>query len=191
MTGRIRIISGQWRGRKVEVLDSPGLRPTGDRARETLFNWLGPSIHGQRCLDLFAGSGVLGLEAASRGAARVVMLELDRRAADHLRSQVRTWPDQERLEIHQADALEWIERGGDRYDLVFVDPPHGRGLQAAALRGLLANRLLGPDARVYVESGRDEAWDEGVSDWVEAHFELIRSRRVGQVELGLYRPSAL
>jgi len=191
MTGRIRIISGQWRGRKVAVLDSPGLRPTGDRARETLFNWLGPSIHGQSCLDLFAGSGALGLEAASRGAARVVMLELDRRVVDHLRSQIETWPDRDRLEIHQADALRWIERDQDRYDLVFVDPPHGLGLQIAALRSLLSNQCLNPGARVYVESGLTEAWEEGASDWLEEHFELIRSRRVGQVELGLYRPSGL
>ncbi|OAB60692.1 hypothetical protein AY599_04880 [Leptolyngbya valderiana BDU 20041] len=187
----MRIISGQWRGRKVAVLDRPGLRPTGDRARETLFNWLGPSIQGQTVLDLFAGSGALGLEAASRGAARVVLLELDRRAADHLRDQVEDWPGRERLEIHQADALQWLEREPGPYDLVFVDPPHGLGLQIASLRALLANQCLNPDARVYVESGLDEGWEEGASEWLDEHFELVKSRRVGQVELGLYRPSGL
>ncbi|MGL5584420.1 MAG: 16S rRNA (guanine(966)-N(2))-methyltransferase RsmD, partial [Plesiomonas sp.] len=88
-SGQIRIISGQWRGRKLPVPDSPGLRPTTDRVRETLFNWLAPVLHGARCLDCFAGSGALGLEALSRYADHVVLLEFERHVADTLQKNVR------------------------------------------------------------------------------------------------------
>ncbi|MGB0514957.1 MAG: RsmD family RNA methyltransferase, partial [Wenzhouxiangellaceae bacterium] len=97
MSGAVRIISGQWRGRRLRVPDLDGLRPTGDRAREVVFNWLQDRVHGTRCLDLFAGTGALGLEAASRGASRVTLIERDRRLAEALRRLASEWPGSEVL----------------------------------------------------------------------------------------------
>ncbi|MFW6340561.1 MAG: 16S rRNA (guanine(966)-N(2))-methyltransferase RsmD, partial [Wenzhouxiangella sp.] len=123
MTGKIRIIAGQWRGRKINVADRPGLRPTGDRARETLFNWIGPRIVGSRVLDLFAGSGALGLEATSRGASRVVLVERDAAAARALREGPLTWPGAEVVTLVEDDALAWLKGQHGVFDLVLIDPP--------------------------------------------------------------------
>ncbi|HJV94446.1 MAG TPA: 16S rRNA (guanine(966)-N(2))-methyltransferase RsmD, partial [Albitalea sp.] len=120
--GRLRIIGGRWRGRRLEVPESEGLRPTPDRVRETLFNWLGRDLSGLACLDLFAGSGVLGFEAASRGAARVVMVERERETLEQLRAN-RAALDALQVEIVPGDAFEYLARGGERFDVVFLDPP--------------------------------------------------------------------
>ena len=148
---RVRIVGGEWKRTPLAVLDVPGLRPTPDRVRETLFNWLGRDLDGRRCLDLYAGTGALGLEAASRGAARVVLVERDPRAAAALRATVaRLGAD--RVEVVQADALAWLAGGADRFDLVFLDPPFG-GDELARVLPRLAPRLA-PGAAVYVESDR-------------------------------------
>jgi 16S rRNA (guanine966-N2)-methyltransferase len=149
---RIRITGGDWRSRLVQVIDGPGLRPTPDRVRETLFNWLGQDLTGQACLDLFAGSGVLGFEAASRGAAGVTLIERDPRAFATLRANAATLADT-RLEVLRADALEFAAaaiRQGRRFDLVFLDPPY-RQAWLEKLWPLLPD-LLGLEARVYVEA---------------------------------------
>jgi len=152
MIGKLRIIGGRWRGRKLQIPDLPGLRPSGDRARETLFNWLQGRVHGRRCLDLFAGSGALGLEAASRGAAGVVLVEHDRRLCQKLRTIGDEWPGGEVLRVVQADATRWLERAEGPFDIAFVDPPFSAGLYAITLQALARPGLLAPGAKIYVES---------------------------------------
>jgi 16S rRNA (guanine966-N2)-methyltransferase len=152
VTHEVRLIGGQWRKSKLPVLDRPGLRPTPDRVRETLFNWLGQDLGGWRCLDAFAGSGALGFEAASRGADEVVLLERDRRLAASLHdSKLRLKAVQ--LRIEAVDALTWMARcPPDSFELVFIDPPFDAPLVEPALA--LARRLVVPQGFVYVESGQ-------------------------------------
>src|SRR6187455_1828353 len=118
---RVRIIAGAWRSRLVHFPDAPGLRPTPDRVRETLFNWLGQRLDGVVALDLFAGSGALGFEALSRGAARVVMVESDRAVLSALRESARAL-DAKDAEIVAGDALKYLERTAEKFDVVFIDP---------------------------------------------------------------------
>jgi len=145
----VRIIGGIWRSRILEFPDAADLRPTPDRVRETLFNWLGRNLPGAACLDLFAGSGALGFEALSRGAASVVMVETNAAALRALRENA-TKLGAENVTIVRGDALEFARGARSRFDVVFLDPPYRLGLQAAAL-GLVAG-LLAEDGRVYVES---------------------------------------
>ena len=150
-TNSVRIIAGQWRGRLVTFPAAAGLRPTPDRVRETLFNWLGQDLTGKSCLDLFAGSGALGFEALSRGAREVVLVERSmpiRRALAANAARLGA----ERMRLIAGDALEFAATTPERFDIVFVDPPYGSGLAEAALRQL--PRLLNVDALVYVESDR-------------------------------------
>ena len=148
----VRLIGGQWKRSKLPVLEAPGLRPTPDRVRETLFNWLGQDLSGWRCLDAFAGSGALGFEAASRGADQVVLLERDHRLALGLHeSKQRLKAD--RLRIETADAFAWMARcPADSFELVFIDPPFDTPFVEPAL--LLAQRLVVPQGFVYVEAGQ-------------------------------------
>lgn len=148
---RVRIVGGKWKRTPLPVPDVPGLRPTPDRVRETLFNWLGQSLDGRSCLDPFAGTGALGLEAASRGARRVVMVERDRVAVAAIGEALGRL-GAEAVELVAGDAFEVLRRlarAGERFDLVLLDPPFGQGLVEQALP-LLAP-LLAPGARVYVE----------------------------------------
>ncbi len=183
MKGKLRIIAGRWRGRKLLVPDRPGLRPTGDRARETLFNWLGPRIIGARVLDLFAGTGALGLEAASRGASRVVMVEQDRVAVESLRAGPLTWPGAEGVEVVHANALSWLAGADGPFDLVLLDPPFDSGLLQPALTAVLARPgLLVAGAELYVETAANEPTVDGAGV-----LELVRHKRQGQVVLSLLR----
>lgn len=147
----VRLIGGRWKRSKLPVADSPGLRPTPDRVRETLFNWLGQDLTGWRCLDAFAGAGALGFEAASRGAAQVVLIERDRRLARSLaESKARLQGDEIRIEA--TDAMAWMARcAPDAFELVFIDPPFDLPLVEPAM--VLAARLVVPQGFVYVESG--------------------------------------
>jgi 16S rRNA (guanine966-N2)-methyltransferase len=147
---RLRIVGGLWRSRIVRFPDAAGLRPTPDRVRETLFNWLGQRLTGLACVDLFAGSGALGFEARSRGAARVVLVERDRRVCEQLRRTALELEPGNGIEIVQADALAWLATPGERYDVAFVDPPYASGLAAPALAAL--EPRLNAGARVYVEA---------------------------------------
>jgi 16S rRNA (guanine966-N2)-methyltransferase len=180
MTGRIRIIGGQWRGRKLAVPDARGLRPTGDRARETLFNWLQAVAPGARCLDLFAGTGALGLEALSRGAASAIFVERDRRLAEALREIAGCWPGGERMEVVRADALRWLDSNDRAFDLVFIDPPFAGGLQGRVLEALVEGGHLASGARVYIEQdAREPEVDPG------ERYELLRSKTLGEVRMTL------
>jgi len=191
MTGNVRIIGGLLRGRKLQVMSLPGLRPSGDRSRETLFNWIGPSIQGLRCLDLFAGTGVLGLEALSRGARSVTLVERSPQAVEKIRDQIESWPGRERIDLVAADAFRWLPRRSDPFDLVFIDPPHGLGMQIQALMGLVENDRLALDGRVCVEYAARESWAGDHQNWLEAQFECLKSARFGGVELSLLQPSTL
>ena len=151
----------------------PGLRPTPDRVRETLFNWLGQRLDGLACLDLLAGSGALGFEAASRGAARVVMVEQDRAVFLSLK-ETKTLLGAARVEVVAEDAFSYLRRCTEQFDVVFLDPPFGQNALPGALEGL-AGRLA-PAARVYAESDRpveDDAWRE------------LKRARAGQVSYQL------
>lgn len=179
----VRIIGGQWRRSKLPVADVPGLRPTPDRVRETLFNWLGQDLSGWRCLDAYAGSGALGFEAASRGATRVLLVEQDRRLAQGLQ-QVKSRLRAEAVEVRCACALGVMQGlAPDSLDLVFLDPPYGQGLLMPALEA--AARVVVPGGWVYLED--DQPW----SAW-PALWSLHRQGRAGMVHHHLLRrwPSA-
>jgi len=145
----VRIIGGRWRSRVLRFPDVAGLRPTPDRVRETLFNWLGQDLTGENCLDLYAGSGVLGLEALSRGAESVTMIERNAAAIEALRGNINLL-GAERLNLVRGDALEFLRGAHTGFDVVFVDPPYGLGLQERVLA--LLPPALSQGARVYVES---------------------------------------
>ena len=131
--GVVRIIGGDWRGTRLPVADRDGLRPTADRVRETLFNWLQPMLPGARVLDLFAGTGALGLEALSRGAREAVLVERDPQLAEGLRQLVARLPGGDRAQVVCADALAWLRTAPGGFDLAFVDPPFAGDLWAPAL----------------------------------------------------------
>lgn len=178
--GKVRIIAGTWRGRRLPVADVPGLRPTPDRVRETLFNWLAPLIAGSRCLDLFAGTGALGLEAASRGAAHVSLVERDPRALAVLRANVGLLAAGDTVQVVAADALAWLRSPPSApFDLVFLDPPYDAGLLAPALAALLAGGWLTSSAWLYLEWPRGAAAPLAATPW--------RSLTAGQVQCALYR----
>jgi 16S rRNA (guanine966-N2)-methyltransferase len=144
----VRIIGGRCRGRVLRFPDLPGLRPTPDRARETLFNWLGQRLDGLRCLDLFAGSGALGFEAASRGAAEVVLVERDARAAAALEANAALLGAAQ-ARVVRAEGLAWLAGECGCFDVIFLDPPFAAGLLPAALAG--AATRLDADGRIYAE----------------------------------------
>ena len=170
----VRIIGGVWRSRVLKFPDAADLRPTPDRVRETLFNWLGPNLAGAACLDLFAGSGALGFEALSRGAASVVMVENNAMALRALRENA-TRLGAENVTIVRGDALEFARGARSRFDVVFVDPPYRLGLQATAL-GLAAG-FLAEGGRVYVES---DAAIEPSGGWA-----VVKHARAGRVHFHL------
>jgi 16S rRNA (guanine966-N2)-methyltransferase len=177
--GKLRIIGGLLRGSRVAVPDKPGLRPTPDRVRETLFNWLAPVIQGARCLDLFAGTGALGIEALSRGAVQVDFVEADARLADLLRANlIRLKQD---ANVHSTDALRFLARDAARYDVVFLDPPFAANLWGDAARALEAHGRLLDSAWIYVE-GPANATLELPQNWA-----LHREGRAGDVRYALYR----
>jgi len=169
----IRIIAGEYRGRRIRVPARPGLRPTPDRVRETLFNWLGQWLTGLSCLDLFAGSGALGFEAASRGAARVVMVEHDRAAFESL-EKTRAAIGAQQVELKFGDAFAYLQKNPERFDVVFLDPPFRQN----ALPALFGHLRVSAGARVYVEA--DERFNAGES-WRE-----LRHARAGQVSYQLF-----
>jgi 16S rRNA (guanine966-N2)-methyltransferase len=170
----VRIIGGLWRSRILEFPDVPDLRPTPDRVRETLFNWLGQDLSGLACLDLFAGSGALGFEALSRAAASVVMVEKNPAALRALNENAEKLGARN-LTVVRGDALEFARESHARFDVVFVDPPYRLGLQAPAL--VRVRRLLSERGRVYVESA---SAFEAPRGWM-----ILKSARAGSVHFHL------
>ena len=151
MANELRIIGGEWRGRRIRFPGRPGIRPTPDRVRETLFNWLAPVVAGSRCLDLFAGSGALGLEALSRGAASATFVESDRLSAEGLR-EIAAKLAPGRATVLAADAERWLDGPPQLFDIAFLDPPFESGLLACALAKLDSGGWLAPSAWVYLEA---------------------------------------
>ena len=183
-TGTVRIIGGHWRGTRLSVPKSPGLRPTSDRVRETLFNWLMPVLPGARVLDLFAGSGALGLEAASRGAGGVQLVEADPQLARALADTVQRLQAGAQVAVHCGDAQAYLrEHPEARFDIAFVDPPFAAGLWPQVL-ALLPARMAA-DAWIYLESPA-EITPQLPPEWV-----LHRENHTREVRYALYRRATI
>ena len=180
-SGRLRIVAGKWRSRLLPIADEPGLRPTSERIRETLFNWLAPTIEGSRCLDLFAGSGALGLEALSRGASQVVFVEKSARAAAMLEESISTLRASG-AEILQMDAMDYLRGRPRAFDVVFLDPPFDADLTGDLCRLLDERGWLASGARLYLEQDQKRALPELPDGWT-----VLREKTAGQVRYALVK----
>jgi 16S rRNA (guanine966-N2)-methyltransferase len=184
---QVRIIGGSLRGRRVEFPDRPGLRPTSVRIRETLFNWLQADIAGARCLDLFAGSGALAIEALSRGASEVDLVDADRKVCDRLRDNLREL-NLAQARVHQSRALDWIQAQSGHvkaYQLVFLDPPYDSDCLPEAAESLHSSGLLADSAMIYLEHASALSSAAMPADWVQ-----LKAKKAGQVYYYLYTKSA-
>ena len=161
--------------------DEQGLRPTPDRIRETLFNWLQATIHGANCLDMYAGSGALGIEAVSRGAASSVLVEQDRKTAETLRESIKMLETDE-IVVQQADALQWINTADQVFDIIFLDPPFGKNMIEQSLTLLAESGCVGKQTLIYVES--ESVWQP------EINVEVIKQAKAGQVNYMLLKTAA-
>jgi 16S rRNA (guanine966-N2)-methyltransferase len=178
--GKLRIVAGSLRGSRLTVPDRPGLRPTPDRVRETLFNWLAPTIDGARCLDLYAGTGALGIEALSRGASMCTFVETDRDLARLLRENLARFK-MENARVAETDALAFLGGAPQPFDVAFLDPPFDADLWNDSARLLEAGGWLAGDARIYVESPAD------AEPVLPPSWMLHREGRAGTVRYALYR----
>lgn len=185
----LRIIGGEWRGRKLRFPDVPHLRPTPDRVRETAFNWLMPVIDGARCLDLFAGSGAMGLEALSRGAAHVTFVELNRKAADAISEHLKVLganADITSAEVLNFDAMKYLakqdEKTAKQFDIVFLDPPYKLELMQQTVKALNEANLLAPAAKIYLEIEKRQQLPELPQGW-----EMLKDKTAGEVHYFLYQ----
>lgn len=176
----VRIVGGAWRGRRIHFPAAPGLRPTSDRRRETLFNWLSGDLADARCLDLFAGSGALGLEAASRGAASVVLVEAARGVAAALSASAREL-DEQRLRVVHTPAARYLGREPETFDVVFIDPPFDQPRLAADALKRLTRGWLAAGARVYLEVAA-----RGPDPGVPGDWQLAREMTAGDAHGRLY-----
>lgn len=197
----MRVIAGRWRGRWLDVPNADGLRPTGDRIRETLFSWLQPYLRGACCLDLFAGSGALGIEAASRGATDVHLFEQQPAAVKNLQAQIEKLSADDGIQVHQHDVLSVLAGLPDSSlpsaDIVFVDPPFDAALHTRVLELLVAQGWLNTDALVYVESpagplsdllpvtGPPAAANLEVVNTSAKSWHILKEKRAGNVSYGL------
>lgn len=182
--GEVRIIAGLWRGRKLPVLNAEGLRPTGDRVKETLFNWLMPYIHGAECLDGFAGSGSLGFEALSRQAKKVTFLELDKTVANQLKKNLQTLKcSAEQAQVIHQSSLDFLKQAQNQphFDVVFLDPPFHFGLAEQAIQLLDENHWLRPNALIYVETEKDKPLA------TPENWTLLKEKTTGMVSYRLYQ----
>lgn len=183
--GRLRIVAGIWRSRLLDIADVPDLRPTSERIRETLFNWLAPRIEGARCLDLFAGTGALGFEALSRGAREAVFVERSPLAAEVLRRNIAEL-DAGNAAVVTADALVWLDSGPEReFDVVFLDPPFAGDLLADLCRLLSERGVLAAGANVYLEQDRGRPVPVLPEGW-----QLLKNKTAGRVRYMLAAPGS-
>lgn len=175
-SGRIRLIGGTYRRRLLPVIDSPGLRPTPDRVRETLFNWLGLHVAGAEVLDLFSGTGALGLEALSRGARQVHLVEQQPRVAERLSENIATLEASSLATVHVQDALYWLRQSssGHSFNIVFLDPPFHKGLAAPCCQLLEEQGWLASDAFIYLEVEAELVFTP------PPHWRLHRETRAGE-----------
>lgn len=173
----LRIIGGEWRSRKLPFIDAPGLRPTPDRIRETLFNWLQSDIHGATCLDMFAGSGALGFEALSRGAKDVVFVEKNSACANQLNENLQLLKSQ--AQVVQGDALNFassLKESQKAFDIIFLDPPYRQDLIPKSLNYLMDEELLDENSLIYLEHEAEESFG-----WNEFGLDVLKETKAGQV----------
>lgn len=184
-TNTLRIIGGQWRGRKLSFVPAPGLRPTLDRLRETLFNWLMFDIEGRTCLDLYSGSGALGLEALSRGARHVSFIELNPQSAEQIKHHLQTL-NCNAAQVYCADVAQWLQHSTNHapYDVVFMDPPFHQDMLASTLERLLQSPLLNPHACVYVECEPEAKLPELPSPWQIRKEKTLKNKRMLLIQRG-------
>jgi 16S rRNA (guanine966-N2)-methyltransferase len=181
--GSVRIISGAWRGRRLPVPNVEGLRPSTDRTRETLFNWLIPYPNSTNCLDVYAGSGALGLEALSRGAQYCLFMEKDKHAAVGLQNNLKTL-NTNKAKVIRGDSLSLIATLDGQFDLVFIDPPFHQGLIAPTIASLLTHNKLAAHALVYVEQENSPN-----QQMMPSEFNLLKSKSTSQMHYGLWQYS--
>ena len=181
MQRQVRIIGGRWRGRKLHFTPADGLRPTGDRIRETLFNWLAPFIAGARCADLFAGSGALGLEALSRGAAHCDFVDTNGAALAQITEHLRTLGADHAGTCHRVSAQQFLQQAALPYDIIFIDPPFKLQMVESVCASLADSRLLTSTGLVYVETAATEAPPTFPSNW-----NLRREKVAGGVTYRLF-----
>ena len=177
-SNRIRIIGGEWRSRQLPFIEVPGLRPTPDRVRETLFNWLQGKIATSRCLDLFAGSGAIGFEALSRYAAEVVLVEKHAKVAQQLRDNLASLKieGERRGTIVNKDAIKYLEETAEAFDIIFLDPPYRKGLLPKVLQQIVSRSLLSTNGLIYLEHESEEQFD-----WLQWDLEVLKQSKAGQV----------
>ena len=178
--GRLRIIAGKWRSRKLVFPSLEYLRPTPDRVRETLFNWLQADVPGSVCLDLFAGSGALGFEAASRGAREVILVEKDRDASAALARNIDIL-EAGNIQLATDDALRWLQQDNGLYDIVFLDPPYQAGLLSRCCELLESGKNLAENAKIYIEHALG---DKGLK--LPDNWECVKNKSAGQVSYKLF-----
>lgn len=175
-TGQLRIVAGNWRSRRLEIADVPGLRPTGERVRETLFNWLAPTIAGSRCLDLCAGTGALGLESLSRGATRTVFVEPSAKAGAALKRNIAAL-GATGASVISADARDFLRSGDlEAFDTVFIDPPFSAGLHEELCRLLGERDWLAQNVRIYIEMGNSDD-----ASFLPSNWKLLKDKAAGNV----------
>lgn len=177
---QLRIIGGQWRGRKLSFPLVNGLRPTPDRVRETIFNWLAPYLGDASCVDLFAGSGALGLEAASRGAARVDLVELNKTAYHAIQSHLSTLKT-DNCVVYLGSAQQFLQQTNNRYDIVFMDPPYAADLWTEVAFLLEEKALLNPSCVIYLECHTKTKLPDLPSNW-----QLMKDKKAGDVRYCLF-----
>ena len=182
--GRLRIVAGNWRSRLLEIADVPGLRPTAERIRETVFNWLTPHLAGARCLDLFAGTGALGLEALSRGAADVLFVETSPVAVRTLLKNIASL-QATNATVRRADAVNYLQHpGADQFEIVFLDPPFADDLHGDLCKLLDESTILAVDALVYIEEDRAKPEVVLPPDW-----QTLKTKSAGNVRYSLVKPA--
>lgn len=184
---KLRIIGGEWRSRQLPFIDAPSLRPTPNRVRETLFNWLQGDIAGARCLDLFAGSGAIAFEALSRYAAEVVLVEMHKKAAKQLQDNlaVLEGESESRGLVVNQDALKYVASSPAPFDVIFLDPPYRNNFLPIVLDQVQSLELLKPDGLIYLEHEKEESFD-----WSDWNLEVVKQSKAGQVMCFLLKKGA-
>lgn len=186
--GEIRIIGGKFKGRKLKVHDKDGLRPTTDRLKETLFNWLMLDIRNAKVLDCFAGAGSLGFEAISRGASSLLCIEKDKQAANQLKTNCGVLNADTQIQVLQGDFFAKAQQLTGPFDLVFVDPPFHKNMASKTVQSLFEQGLVTTDSIVYLEQEASSDFNIATSEFAE-RFELIKEKKAGQVLAQLFRIS--
>ena len=181
-SNQLRIIGGEWRGRKLRFPDAPNLRPTPDRVRETIFNWLAPMINGARCLDLFAGSGALGLEALSRGAAFTTFIDSHKKVTSVLKEHLDLLNSNDNAKVLQMDSLKYLKSESQKYDLVFLDPPYHLDLMKKVVPLLEENNWLTDNAMLYLEIEKRQILPELPDSWKQ-----LKEKTAGEVNYFLFQ----